>query len=44
MVARIPDAYGRSLELYGYVWLALLVEQGNLLYLTLVEDVGIVCE
>lgn len=44
VVARIPDTYGWSLELYGYVWLALLVEQGNLLYLTLVEDVGIVCE
>lgn len=44
VVARIPDTYGWSLELYGYVWLALLVEQGNLLHLTLVEDVGIVCE
>ena len=44
VVARIPDTYGWSLELYGYVWLALLIEQGNLLHLTLVEDVGIVCE
>ena len=44
VVARIPDTHGWSLELYGYVWLALLVEQGNLLHLTLVEDVGIVCE
>ena len=44
MVARIPDTYGRSLELYGYVWLALLVEQGNLLHLALVKDVGIVSE
>ena len=44
VVARIPDTYGWSLELYGYVWIALLVEQGNLLHLTLVEDVGIVCE
>ena len=44
VVARIPYTNGRGLELYGYVWFALLVEQGNLLHLALVEDVGIISE
>ena len=42
VVARAPYTYGWSLELYSYVWLALLVEQGNLLHLALVEDECIV--
>ena len=44
VVARIPYTNGRGLELYGYVWFALFVEQGNLLHLALVEDVGIISE
>ena len=40
----VPDTYGWSLELEGYMRFALLVENAHLLNLTLVEDNSIFCE
>ena len=40
----VPDSYGWSLELEGYMRFALLVENAHLLNLTLVEDNSIFCE
>lgn len=38
----VPDTYARGLEFEGYVRFALLIEDAYLLYLTLVEDDGII--